>query len=215
MPNKGEVLLRGRKRLRPITDFSFGDEDEREPNLRVSMVFQNGALFDSMTVGQNIGFPLSQKTNISPERIRELVDIWLDRVGLSPDVYDLLPGKLSGGMRKRVSFARSAIFDPEDLSTAPDILLIDEVTAGLDPVASTRIEDLIRQMQTYCPTCVVVTHQFSTIRRTADRVVFLHEGLAVWDGPVDEIDTTENPFVKQFMSASAQGPLNQSFEDVI
>lgn len=173
------------------------------------MVFQNGALFDSMTVGENVGFPLLHKTNLSPERIRQLVNLWLDRVGLSRDIYDVLPEKLSGGMRKRVSFARAVIFDPDDLSTAPDLLLIDEVTAGLDPVVSTRIEDLIRQMQAYCPTCVIVTHQFSTIRRTADRVVFLDEGLAVWDGSVEQLDTTENPYVRQFMTADAHGPLAQ------
>lgn len=213
MPTKGELLLRGRKRLRAITNLLWNQEEE--PQVRVSMVFQNGALFDSMTVGENIGFPLTHKTNLSPDRVRQLVNTWLDRVGLSTDIYDLLPEKLSGGMRKRVSFARAVIFDPDDVSTAPDLLLIDEVTAGLDPVVSSRIEDLIRQMQVYCPTCIIVTHQFSTIRRTADRVIFLHEGLAVWDGPVKQLDTTENPYVRQFMDADSQGPLAQHQENII
>lgn len=111
-------------------------------------------------------------------------------------------------MRKRVSLARAVIYDPDDPTTTPDLLLYDEPTAGLDPTGSTRVENIIRGLQEVCPTCVVVTHQFSTIRRTADRVIFLHRGKVRWDGKVGDLDSTLNPYIRQFMSSSLDGPLS-------
>ncbi len=159
-----------------------------------------------MTVCENVGFELFQHSSLRKERIVELVEQALARVGLV-GVLDKYPGQLSGGMRKRVSFARAVMYDPEDVDTAPEIMLFDEPSSALDPTTSTRIENCIRSLQAVCPTYVVVTHELSTIRRTADRVVFLHDGKVQWDGPVQDIDTTNNPYVKQFMSASLDGPL--------
>lgn len=173
---------------------------------RVSMVFQNAALFDSLTVGENVGFSLLRERRVSEQRIYELVKMFLKRVDMDGSI-DMMPEQLSGGMRKRVGLARAIIYDPDVPETAPDILLYDEPTAGLDPTSSTRIENLIRNVQDVCPTCIVVTHQFSTIRRVADRVVMMHEGSVVWDGRVEELDTTDNLYVRQFMSGSAAGPL--------
>lgn len=198
VPQSGSVILRGWKRTKSIA--------KERGNIRVSMVFQNAALFDSMTVGENVGFALFRERRLSIERIYELVELFLKRVGME-GAMAMMPDQLSGGMKKRVGLARAIIYDPDLPETAPDILLYDEPTAGLDPMSSTRIENLIRNIQDVCPTCVVVTHQFSTIRRAADRVVMMHEGSVVWDGMVDELDTTDNLYVRQFMAGSTAGPL--------
>ncbi len=130
-------------------------------------------------------------------------------VGLK-GIGDRYPAELSGGMRKRVSFARAIISNPEDSSAGPQVLLYDEPTAGLDPIASTVIEDLIRQLQSVegvCSTYAIVTHQDSTIRRTADRIVFLYKGKVYWQGTVNELETTDNALIRQFLSGSVEGPI--------
>ncbi len=130
-------------------------------------------------------------------------------VGL-PGIADLHPAELSGGMRKRVSLARAIMENPENPSESPEVLLYDEPTAGLDPIASTVIEDLIRDLQRRpggCSTYAIVTHQHSTSRRTADRVVFLYQGKVQWQGRVEEIDTTTDPVIRQFFSGSIEGPI--------
>ena len=130
-------------------------------------------------------------------------------VGL-PGIGDLYPAELSGGMRKRVSFARAIISNPDSPTEGAEVLLYDEPTAGLDPIASTVIEDLIRYLQSShgsCSTYAVVTHQASTARRTADRLIFLYEGKVQWQGTVSEIHNTENPLIRQFISGSVEGPI--------
>lgn len=215
MPTSGDIYLRGTKRTESIIQ-TINNKEAMSKTLRISMVFQNSALFDSLTVGENIAFKLCHgpRTTLTSDQISALTSEWIERVGLPPDVIDKLPEQLSGGMKKRASFARAVMFDPNDMSTAPDILLYDEPTAGLDPTASTRIENLIRQLQQFCPTCVVVTHQFSTIRRATDRVIFLHEGGAVWEGPVADMETTDNPYIRQFMTSSLEGPLISGEDEV-
>ena len=199
--DKGAIYFNGQKRTGLI-------EDQNDP-INISMVFQQDALFDSLTVEQNVGFSLYQHSNLSHRRIKELVDEKLEMVGLA-GINDSLPSELSGGMRKRVSFARSIIFNPENPRSRPEIVLYDEPTAGLDPIASTVIEDLVRDLQCTergCGTYIMVTHQHSTIRRTADRIVFLYGGKVQWIGTVNEIDTTDNPLVRQFFSGSVDGPI--------
>lgn len=210
MPSQGQVLLRGHARtqsLASLVEYGRKSTPPDPPPPRIAMVFQNAALFDSLTIRQNIGFPLTKKTSLPAATVDAHVRTWMARVGLDDDILDRLPEELSGGMRKRASFARAVIFDPDNINTAPDIVCYDEPTAGLDSVSSTRIENVIVDLRQYCPTSVVVTHQFSTIRRTADRVVFLHDGVAVWQGSVSQLDTTDNPYVQQFMSSSLDGPL--------
>jgi phospholipid/cholesterol/gamma-HCH transport system ATP-binding protein len=200
MPDRGDVYIEGRHRTGSIEDVS-------DP-FRISLVFQQAALFDSLTVGENVGFLLYQHSKLSRRRIQELVDISLERVGL-PGISDLLPAQLSGGMRKRVSFARAIMEDPTNPAEKPGLILYDEPTAGLDPIASTIVEDLMSNLgdNAGASTYLVVTHQDSTIRRTADWVVMLYEGQVQWQGPTSEIDTTDNPFVRQFFSASTEGPI--------
>ena len=200
-PDQGEVWVGGQKRLGLI-------EDSPDP-LGIGMVFQQAALFDSLTVAENVGFLLYQHSRLSNREIKHLVIEALARVGL-PDISTQYPAELSGGMRKRVSFARAVMSNPHNPTDHPSLLLYDEPTAGLDPIASTVIEDLIRKVHNdqACGAYLIVTHQESTIRRTADRVVFLHDGRVQWIGEVAEIDSTDNPFVRQFFSAQTEGPIH-------
>jgi phospholipid/cholesterol/gamma-HCH transport system ATP-binding protein len=198
----GEIYVLGQRRIGLI-------EDAEDP-IGIGMVFQQAALFDSLTVRQNVGFLLYEHSRLPNRKIRELVEQRLEMVGLS-GVGDRYPSELSGGMRKRVSFARAIMSNPENPKDNPEVLLYDEPTAGLDPIASTVIEDLVRQLQCStggCGSYVMVTHQQSTIRRTADRVVFLYKGKVQWQGNVNEIDTTDNSLVRQFFSASINGPIH-------
>jgi phospholipid/cholesterol/gamma-HCH transport system ATP-binding protein len=200
-PDAGEIYIKGQQRLGLA-------EDEPEP-MRIALVFQNSALFDSLTVEENVGFFLYEHSRLSPLAIRALVEEKLEMVGLS-GTCDRYPAQLSGGMRKRVSFARAIMTNPQNPDDNPEVILYDEPTAGLDPIASTVIEDLVRRLQQIpggCDTYVMVTHQGTTIRRTADRVIFLYDGKIQWQGEAKEIDNTENLMVRQFFSASIQGPI--------
>lgn len=201
-PDQGQVWLDGQ-----LSTKAGGDGTA----VRIGMVFQNAALFDSLNVFENVGFSLFERSRLSRKQICELVQENLRLVGL-PNIGDRYPSELSGGMRKRVSFARAVIEDPNLVEQTPikKILLYDEPTAGLDPVASTVIEDLIRNLkdqQQVCDSYLIVTHQESTIRRTADRVVMLYDGMIQWQGEVSKIDECDNPYVRQFFSGSTQGPI--------
>jgi phospholipid/cholesterol/gamma-HCH transport system ATP-binding protein len=200
-PDAGEIYVQGQQRQGLI-------EDAEDP-IFIGMVFQQAALFDSLTVEENVGFMLFERSKMSRRKIRQLVEQRLEMVGL-PGVSDRYPAELSGGMRKRVSFARAIMSNPDNPKDTPEVLLYDEPTAGLDPIASTVIEDLVRHLQQIdggCSTYVMVTHQDSTIRRTADRVIFLYRGKVQWEGQISEIDSTDNPLVRQFFSASLSGPI--------
>jgi phospholipid/cholesterol/gamma-HCH transport system ATP-binding protein len=199
-PDAGDIYVQGQRREGLA-------EDGTDP-IGIGMVFQQAALFDSLTVNENVGFVLYQHSRLSRREIRTLVDRKLEMVGL-PGIGDRYPAELSGGMRKRVSFARAIMENPENPQDSPEVLLYDEPTAGLDPIASTVIEDLVRELQCEggCSTYVMVTHQDSTIRRTADRIVFLYKGKVQWEGTVSDIDTVDDPLVRQFFSGSIEGPI--------
>jgi len=182
-PDRGEVIL--------------GDNN-------IGMVFQYSALFDSMNVYENIAFALKERKEFrkkySEKEIREIVGEKLKLVGLS-DIEDKFPSELSGGMQKRVSFARAIV-------TNPKIILYDEPTAGLDPVSSTVIEDYIVQLKNELKAAsIVVTHQMSTIERTADRVIMLYNGRIVWQGSPEEMINSSNPYTYQFVNAEREGPM--------
>jgi phospholipid/cholesterol/gamma-HCH transport system ATP-binding protein len=199
-PDAGEIYLNGALSQTAI--------DDPNRTLRMSMVFQQAALFDSLNVAENVGFYLYQHSKLPRRRIRELVEEKLELVGL-PGIAKLYPSELSGGMRKRVSFARAILDDPEDAADDPQILLYDEPTAGLDPIASTVIEDLIVRLQktSGCETYAIVSHQHSTIRRTGQRLILLYQGKVQWQGSVDDLDNADNAYLQQFLSGSVNGPM--------
>ena len=188
--------------------------DETEERLRVGMVFQSAAMFDSLTVGENVGFTLYEHSKLPEATIKRLVAESLLKVGLS-GVEERYPSQLSGGMKKRVALARAIIADPDALSGVEEVVMYDEPTAGLDPIASTVVEDLMRSLHNPeaqaegggISSYIVVTHQHSTIRRATDRLVFLHEGRAVWQGAASEFDTSEEPIVRQFARGELNGPI--------
>ena len=207
-PDQGEVYINGNL-------VSTDDIQEENSGLSIGMVFQNAALFDSLTVAENIGFLLFEHSRLSKREIYRLVEDKLALVGLE-NISDRYPSELSGGMRKRVSFARAIMDDPTAQTQTKKVLLYDEPTAGLDPVASTIIEDLMRSLrkQNVCDSYIVVTHQDSTIRRTADRLLVLYRGSVRYAGNVSTIDTVDNPYVKQFFSGSIEGPIQHLTKEV-
>lgn len=205
-PDSGEVIVCGKRREGLLSD--VGELED----LRVGMVFQNAALFDSLTVGENVGFLLYEHSKLSDRHIKALVADSLSKVGLK-GVEGLYPSELSGGMKKRVALARAVVADVR--TDIEQIIMYDEPTAGLDPVASTVVEDLIRSLQSQydtnsggISTYIVVTHQHSTIRRAVDRIIFLHQGKVVWEGSTQEFDTTDEPIVRQFAIGSLEGPIS-------
>lgn len=170
----------------------------------VGMVFQYSALFDSMSIYENIAFALKErkefKKKYSEKQIKKIVREKLRLVGLS-DIETKFPSELSGGMQKRVSFARAIV-------TNPRIILYDEPTAGLDPVSSTVIEDYIVNLKKELNAAsIVVTHQMSTIKRTADRVIMLYSGEIVWEGTPEEMLISSDPYAYQFVNAQREGPM--------
>ena len=170
----------------------------------IAMVFQYSALFDSLNVFDNISFALQERKEFrgkyTQEELKELVKKSLNTVGLA-DIEDKFPHELSGGMQKRVSLARAII-------TKPQFILYDEPTAGLDPVASTVIEDyILRLREETKATSIVVTHQMSTITRCSDKVIMLYDGHIVFRGTPEDLLKQDNPYTKQFVSAAIEGPM--------
>ena len=173
----------------------------------IGMVFQYSALFDSLNIYENVAFAYHERPDLKKEykesQLKQIVAENLRMVGLQ-NIEDLYPSELSGGMQKRVSFARAII-------TRPSIMLYDEPTAGLDPVSSTVIEDYIVRLKNELKTSsIVVTHQMSTITRTADRVIMLYQGKIVWEGTPQELLKADNPYTHQFVYATKEGPMTTS-----
>ncbi len=170
----------------------------------IAMVFQYSALFDSLNVSDNIAFALRERKELrkkyKEEEIKKIVSQKLELVGLK-GIENKFPSELSGGMQKRVSFARAIV-------TNPNTILYDEPTAGLDPMSSTLIEDYIVTLKKEINAAsIVVTHQMSTITRTADRVIMLYDGKIVFEGTPAGLIRQENPYTKQFVTASLEGPM--------
>lgn len=195
-PDAGSIRVDGE-------DITHATGRAREVQLdKFGMLFQGGALFDSLPVWQNVSFRLLQgKRRKTREEAMEIAIEKLRRVGLTPDVADLFPAELSGGMQKRVGLARA-------IAAEPEIIFFDEPTTGLDPIMADVINDLIREIVVEMgATAMTITHDMTSVRKIADRVAMLHDGVIQWEGPVAEIDTTENPYVHQFVNGLPDGPI--------
>lgn len=170
----------------------------------IAMVFQYSALFDSLNVADNISFALRERKDLrklyTEEQLHDIVEQKLELVGLQ-GIENKYPSELSGGMQKRVSFARAIV-------TEPNSILYDEPTAGLDPMSSTLIEDyIVRLKHETNAASIVVTHQMSTIKRTADRVIMLYDGKIVFAGTTEELLKQDTPYSKQFVTGALEGPM--------
>lgn len=175
----------------------------------IAMVFQYSALFDSLNVADNIAFALHERKDLrnkySEKEIKNIVSEKLELVGLK-GIENKFPSELSGGMQKRVSFARAIV-------TEPKTILYDEPTAGLDPISSTLIEDyIVRLKEETHASSIVVTHQMSTIQRTANRVIMLYDGKIVYEGTPEDMLRQDTPYTKQFVTASLEGPMQMIAE---
>ena len=192
-PDSGQILVDGKA----------ADRGSRDAFLaRFGMLFQGGALFDSLPVWQNVAFRLLRGAQKRPRaEAREIAVEKLRRVGLKPAVADLFPAELSGGMQKRVGLARA-------IAAEPEIIFFDEPTTGLDPIMSGVINELIREIVVEMgATAMTITHDMTSVRAIADKVAMLHGGAIQWTGPVSELDATPDPYVQQFIHGRAEGPI--------
>jgi phospholipid/cholesterol/gamma-HCH transport system ATP-binding protein len=199
-PDAGSITIDG-------VDMVGGDRATREQMRRnMGMLFQGGALFDSLTVWENVAFALNEgigRRRVTRVRSRQIAIEKLRAVGLSPDIADLAPSELSGGMQKRVALARA-------IAPAPEILLFDEPTTGLDPIMADTINDLIvSSVQTLGATAISITHDMASARKIATRIAMLYQGKLIWEGSASEVDNSGNPYVDQFVNGRSEGPIQQ------
>ena len=194
-PDSGEILVddenvvgqKGKARARTLDKFG--------------MLFQGAALFDSLPVWRNVSFGLMQGHGMKAREAREVAIENLRRVGLTPDVADLRPSELSGGMQKRVGLARA-------IASQPEIIFFDEPTTGLDPIMADVINELIvERVRDLGATTLTITHDMASARKIADRIAMLYKGKIIWEGPADQIDDSGNPYVDQFVNGRAEGPI--------
>jgi len=190
-PDRGRVLVEGRD----VT--VLGRRELAEVRRRMGFLFQNAALFDSITVGENVAFPMRRHTDSNDKTIRESARAKLADVGLENE-YDKMPADLSGGMKKRAALARAMALDP-------DILLVDEPSAGLDPITSDEIDDLLVDLKKRGTTIVMVTHDIPSARHVADDLAFLHEGKVIARGTAEELEHSEHDLVRAFMRSEGAG----------
>jgi phospholipid/cholesterol/gamma-HCH transport system ATP-binding protein len=194
-PDAGSIKIDG-------TEIGDASRAEREEILRkFGMLFQGSALFDSLRVWENVAFGLVQGRGMARRAAKDVALAKLGAVGLGPEVGELWPAELSGGMQKRVALARA-------IATEPEIIFFDEPTTGLDPIMADVINELIvKCVQDLGATTLSITHDMVSARRIGHRIAMIYGGKIVWAGPVSEIDNSENPYVDQFIHGRAEGPI--------
>lgn len=194
-PDAGSIRIDGEETI------GIGARERDRINRKIGMLFQGGALFDSLSVWENVAFGLMQGRKLARGPSRETAIAKLGLVGLGPEVAELMPAELSGGMQKRVALARA-------IATEPEIILFDEPTTGLDPIMADIINDLIVDcVRTVGASALTITHDMVSARRIADRIAMLYDGRIIWDGPVDRVDDSGSPHVDQFVNGRIEGPI--------
>ena len=198
MPDHGSIKVDGEEVI------GMGTSDRERVNHKFGMLFQGGALFDSLPVWENVSFGLLAEKRCDRTEAREIAILKLAQVGMGADVADLMPAELSGGMQKRVGLARAIASDP-------DVIFFDEPTTGLDPIMADVINDLIVQVtKDMGATALSITHDMASARKIADRIAMLYHGKIIWQGPVADIDCSGNEFVDQFIHGRAEGPIKMA-----
>lgn len=195
VPESGSIKIDGEEII------GLSEREMEKINSQTGMLFQGAALFDSLNIWENVAFGLIQGKKMKRAQAHEIALKKLAQVGLSADVAQLYPDELSGGMKKRVGLARAIASDPE-------LIFFDEPTTGLDPIMSDVINDLIRScVSDLGATSITITHDMSSVRKIADKVAMLYKGKIIWHGDVKDIDNSGNPYVEQFISGRADGPI--------
>jgi phospholipid/cholesterol/gamma-HCH transport system ATP-binding protein len=197
-PDSGSIKLDGEEMI------GMSRADRAKALGKFGMLFQGSALFDSLKVWENVAFGLVQGRRMPRGEAKEIALRTLGAVGLGPEVGELFPAELSGGMQKRVALARA-------IATEPEIIFFDEPTTGLDPIMGDIIDELIRQcVDDLGATALSITHDMSSVRRIADRVAMIYEGRIIWTGPAGTLDRSGNDYVDQFIHGRAEGPIKMS-----
>lgn len=200
-PDSGSILIDGQETN------ALSDRSRSEMLKKFGYLFQNGALFDSLSIWENISFVPIQTKMLTLKEAKKLAIEKLESVGLNETVANLYPAELSGGMQKRAALARAIALDPE-------IIFFDEPTTGLDPIMSAIINDLIKKNSKQLgATTITITHDLVSAAHIADRVVMLYEGGIVWDGPIDKLHNSNNPYVEQFVNGLVEGPIKIKIQD--
>ena len=194
-PDEGDVEIDGKSVI------GMPPAEREAVNRQIGMLFQGGALFDSLNVWENVAFGLIQGEGKERRAAKEIALEKLAAVGLGAEVGELSPAELSGGMQKRVGLARA-------IATEPEIIFFDEPTTGLDPIMGDVINDLVvKCVQELGATTLSITHDIASARKISDRIAMLYKGKIIWSGPTDTIDQSGNPFVDQFIHGQAEGPI--------
>lgn len=195
-PDAGEILIDGSNIV------GAGGNTLEAMRRKFGMLFQGGALFDSIPVWENVAFGLMARRSLGRSEARDIAVANLRRVGLKAETADQFPAELSGGMQKRVGLARA-------IASEPEIIFFDEPTTGLDPIMADVINDLIRNLVTEIgASALSITHDMASVRKIADRVAMLYEGKIIWEGPVSDVDGSGNPYLDQFVNGHAHGPID-------
>ena len=194
-PDDGSIKIDG------VETVELGDNGRSQVMRKFGMLFQGGALFDSLRVWENVAFGPIQSDGMPPDKAREVAINKLGNVGLGPEIGELFPAELSGGMQKRVALARA-------IAREPEIIFFDEPTTGLDPIMADVINDLIvKCVSDLGATAVSITHDMASARKIGHRIAMLHEGRLIWQGPVTDVDRSGNTYVDQFIHGRAEGPI--------